>query len=267
MKVFISWSGHRSQAVATALRELIPDALQDVDVWMSAHEIAAGTRWSSELGGALEGSGFGILCLTPENFRAPWLLFEAGSLAKSVATARVVPYLLDLSPADLELPLAQFQNAVATKEGTFKLLQALNQALPSPLSTERIQRIFERWWPELSARLNDVPSADAVVAVRRNERELLEEILELVRRERLAVGWPADAVHSSMVWRQIHDLSNAEIKAMPPETLKRYLVALKNRWNATNSRGEEDALEGRMAQVELELQARTDTTPEPPGLE
>ncbi len=63
---------------------------------------------------------FGILCLTRENLEQPWILFEAGALAKRVQdNARVVPYLIDdISFAELDPPLGLFQANKSDREGT-----------------------------------------------------------------------------------------------------------------------------------------------------
>jgi len=39
MKVFISWSGQRSAAVADALRYWLPKVIQALEPWMSADDI------------------------------------------------------------------------------------------------------------------------------------------------------------------------------------------------------------------------------------
>jgi hypothetical protein len=67
-----------------------------------------------EMAKALDGIKVGITCLTPENLDAPWILYEAGSLAKTVDdSTRLCTYLLgDLKNADIEPPLGQFQLAV-----------------------------------------------------------------------------------------------------------------------------------------------------------
>lgn len=84
MKVFISWSGARSKAVASKLREWLPDVIQNIEPWMSRHDIKAGERWDKELSGELNDSKFGIICLTSDNYDAPWILFEAGALSKTI---------------------------------------------------------------------------------------------------------------------------------------------------------------------------------------
>lgn len=96
MKVFLSWSGDRSKAVAEALHSWLPRVLQAVEPWTSFDNIERGARWAPELAQVLEETRFGILCLTPENLLSPWLLFEAGALSKTLDNTFVSPYLLDL---------------------------------------------------------------------------------------------------------------------------------------------------------------------------
>lgn len=65
MKIFISWSGTASRRVAECLSQwlrMLPIA--DLDTWVSGDDIEPGTRWHNELTEALEGTDFGILCLT-----------------------------------------------------------------------------------------------------------------------------------------------------------------------------------------------------------
>ncbi len=82
MKIFVSWSGDRSQALAQALRDWLPMVLHYAEPRLSQLDIAAGDRWANEVANELEASKFGIICITRENIIAPWILFEAGALAK-----------------------------------------------------------------------------------------------------------------------------------------------------------------------------------------
>jgi hypothetical protein len=69
MKVFLSWSGERSRAIAEALREWIPNVIQAVQPWMSAEDIDKGLRWISEVAIELEQTRFGNLSYAGESRR------------------------------------------------------------------------------------------------------------------------------------------------------------------------------------------------------
>ena len=117
MKIFISWSGDQSHALALALKEWIPMVLQYVEPWLSQSDIDAGERWDVKIAKELEAANYGIICVTKENAGAPWLLFEAGALAKSMEDGRVIPLLLDIDFKEITGPLAQFQAKKVDKSG------------------------------------------------------------------------------------------------------------------------------------------------------
>ena len=77
MKVFLSWSGETSRAVACALRDWLPYVIQSVKPFVSTSDIEKGQRWSDVLSQELSSTAYGIICLTPFNVRSPWLNFEA----------------------------------------------------------------------------------------------------------------------------------------------------------------------------------------------
>ena len=181
MRVFISWSGPQSKAIATALSSWLPDVIQSIEVWMSEHDIAAGSKWSEQISDVLENSNFGVICLTPDNQDAPWLLFEAGCLAKTGKIARVIPYLYGLSATDVRFPLAQFQSVDATKEGTLKLVQSLVASNEVNVPIERLEKVFLKWWPDLKENIEKVDVNSVGKFNERTDRELLEEVLGLVR--------------------------------------------------------------------------------------
>ena len=73
MKVFISWSGSLSRALAVELREWLPMVVHQVDAWISGRDIDPGQKWALVLGQKLAESDFAIICLTAENRQAPWI--------------------------------------------------------------------------------------------------------------------------------------------------------------------------------------------------
>ena len=54
MNVFLSWSGDRSKALATALNTWLAKVIQGVKPWLSDKSIDPGERWNVELQRALE---------------------------------------------------------------------------------------------------------------------------------------------------------------------------------------------------------------------
>jgi molybdopterin converting factor small subunit len=156
MKIFLSWSGESSRRVARALHEWLPFVLRYAEPWFSDVDIAAGARWSTELATQLEGTRFGVICLTQENLSAPWILFEAGALSKAVLRSSVFPYLLDVHSSELSGPLAQFQSKRAEKTATFELVSSINKHADTPESTERLREFFEVFWPKLESELSAI---------------------------------------------------------------------------------------------------------------
>src|SRR5712692_5288094 len=152
MRVFLSWSGERSGQIAESLKVWLTDVMHVLEPWVSSEDIDKGARWSLQLAQGLQDTSVGIICLTPENLTAPWILFEAGALAKYVESSRVCTYLFHVRPADIDGPLASFQATEANKTDTLRLIRMLNgllgeQARPD----EQLRRAFEKWWPEFEA--------------------------------------------------------------------------------------------------------------------
>jgi len=181
--VFISWSGERSQKVGAALYDWLPMVVQAAKPWISAEDIEKGSRGLDEIAKALDVMSVGIICLTPENLERPWILFETGALSKALGDkTRVCPYLFgDLRPEDVKPPVGMFQATRAVKDDTRKLVGTVNRVLGGSLAEEKLDTLFARMWPELEKNLGAIPAAGLVAAPPRPEREMVAEILELVR--------------------------------------------------------------------------------------
>lgn len=88
-KIFISWSGDRSEEIARQLKKSLEEEIfsgTDLTCFVSTIGISSGTNWWNKIKKELKKCKLGILCITDENIKAPWIYFEAGAM-----TARSVP--------------------------------------------------------------------------------------------------------------------------------------------------------------------------------
>lgn len=187
MKVFISWSGTKSQEVAKVLKQWIPCVIQSVEPYFSSADIDKGARWSTDIAKELQDASFGILCVTKDNLSSSWLNFEAGALSKSIEQSKVCPFLVDLKPSDIQnSPILQFQMASATKDDVFKLFKSINSNLgDSKLNEDVLGTTFDTFWPKIEEALKEVSSVtETSVPAKKGSKDAqapIEEILELVR--------------------------------------------------------------------------------------
>jgi SAM-dependent methyltransferase len=168
MKIFISWSGRRSRQIAEALAPWLKTVFQaaPVEIFVSTQDIRAAARWSEVINQALRESLFGILCLTPENLNAPWLLFEGGALSKTAGEGSVCPYLYDLEMADLKPPLEQFNAVKAHEVGTKELVLTINERLgDEKFRQSQLDINFGYLWPELEKKLSEIPSVNSDISI------------------------------------------------------------------------------------------------------
>lgn len=210
VKVFISWSGDESRQIAQALRSWLPMIFESVEPYMSERDNEAGVRWGDVIATELGESDFGILCLTPTNLTAPWLLFEAGALGKSFGTARVVPLLWRVSTTDVKSPLSQFHMQSADRVGIQAVVRSINATLGGARSDEALAGAFEGLWPRLDQMLGAVKAPEEALPgmPQRSDRELLEEILDIVRSAR------QDAVPTSLRARLEYDQRTLQRRRM-----------------------------------------------------
>ncbi len=202
MLVFLSWSGNKSKAVAETLKKWLPLVIQAVDPWLSS-DISKGIRWNSEVSAKLEESKLSIICLSRENLDARWILFEAGALAK-ITDAYVCTLLLDVTPAEVEPPLSQFQHTLIDKNDVRQLIHTINQAVIDAgergLSDTTLDNIYDKFWPELERSLDDISEIQESDGQNiRSERAILEEVIQILRNQERRVSQNLEEVHSGSV--------------------------------------------------------------------
>jgi len=122
--------------------------------------------------------------------------------------------------------------------------------LKQSMELARLERVFQRWWPDLRARLVAVPSSVDEHQNRRSDRELIEEILKLSRDK----ARPAEAIDASphaytdnkvpksAIWKTLHDITDADLARMTLEELETYIAKLKERDRVTPHHAEETGL-------------------------
>lgn len=221
MNVFISWSGERSRQVAELLDEWIQCVIQAIDPWMSSKDIDRGTLWFSEISNQLADTKVGIICLTRENLNKPWILFEAGALAKGLSENRVCTFLVDLNPEDISTPLSQFNHTIPDELGMRSLIHTLNNSLADKgLREKTLDKVFTTYWPfflqEFDKIIKNTPSQDA--PIERSENEILLEVLassrNLERRMRMIEN------NNSTTLKLNYDKRNIDYRSLAFELLK-----------------------------------------------
>jgi hypothetical protein len=150
-------------------------------------DIEKGTRWSSEIANQLEKSKVGVVCITRENLDNRWILFESGALSKT-RDARPCTFLLDVTPAEVEQPLAQFQHTQLNKKDIWKLLITIKRKIEDEgekaPSEGILSNSFEAFWPRFEKDLQKI--AEKKLDTKnpaRNQNDIFLEILELTRNQ------------------------------------------------------------------------------------
>lgn len=140
--------------------------------------------WDTDIVNELSSSHFGIICLTPENTEAPWILFEAGALAKSIDRARVCTLLFNLERSEVKGPLTMFQSTKFEIEDFRGLIATINNnSGDAKLDNSVLENAFQMGWPTLKTAVEQILRSHQQGAQKekRPERDILEEVLELAR--------------------------------------------------------------------------------------
>ncbi|MER8486656.1 toll/interleukin-1 receptor domain-containing protein [Mesorhizobium australicum] len=224
MKIFASWSGKQSHAIAQALRDWLPNVLQAVDVFVSSQDIVSGDRGLNTIAESLAERGFGIVIVTKSNQNAPWVLFEAGALSNTLP-GRVTPLLCDLPELALaRSPLGQFQFNRFDGPGILKLTKDINKASASPIEENRLAATFDKWWPDLEQIYAAIPAdhdeeerqakPDAIANISAALAQLLSEQARLRHsqseiKELLSLVVPARTVIDERIGEWLHLMRRA----------------------------------------------------------
>lgn len=154
--IFISWSGKHtlSYLVAEKLKKFLPLMFQNADYFFSDH-LQKGKFALNEIFTNLSKARYGIFCVTKANVIKPWLNFEAGAIACTVAQndGNAMPLLIDLSKEEFSVSTTPLSNYQATEfldeQDMLSMLKDIGIAINSPLSEKQIEDVFNRYKSDL----------------------------------------------------------------------------------------------------------------------
>lgn len=245
MRIFASWSGEESKQIAELLKSWIPCVVQDAEVYVSSQDIGKGERWLASVSNNLAEIDFGIIVVTKTNVTAPWILFEAGALSKSVKGI-VAPLLCGVENFEAaKSPLTQFQYVRPVAEEMKDLVLQINTFCAKPLDQTRVEAAFNKWWPDFEALYSKIelpeakpPRRESDNARLQNIEEGLSEVMFELRRLRRPSIAPAAVVE-------------------PPDDLIFNIERLRHMERAAVSRGElAEAEQIKMKRHELQRKGR-----------
>ena len=188
MKVFISWSGDLSNAVAQVLKKYLPCIIQNADVFCSSEDIEKGENWDIRLTTELASSCFGIICLTPNNLNASWINFEAGAIVKTL-DSRLTALLINLKPSDIQGPLKRYQATNIDERDMRKLVADINKSSGNTISDEVLTVTFDAIWPQVKEAISEAEKTYSKgEEVKKNDPKsrsdtAIQEILQLSRKQ------------------------------------------------------------------------------------
>jgi hypothetical protein len=187
--VFITWSGAASEIVAAALDHFFRRVLENVRPFYSAESIRSGQAWFSEIVLNVEQATYGIICLTPQNKDAPWVLFETGAMCRQLAQRRIVPIYIGMRSSDvLGSPLAPFQGRTVERASILALVKDINRAV-TETGADRgadesvLEDRFEQNWPRLAEAIEKAKAAlgEVAPALKPEPVDLLRELIDINR--------------------------------------------------------------------------------------
>lgn len=138
--IFISWSGTNTKQFAIALKNVLetiifPKNETGLECFVSDEDITAGTDWWIRIKDELKTCSLGILCVTNENVKAPWIFYEAGAMASRELLS--IPLLIGCNITSLNKTPLQGKQSISFSDSKkfVKMLENINEylnLLPAP---------------------------------------------------------------------------------------------------------------------------------------
>ncbi len=173
MKIFISWSKKKSKRLASATKFFLEQTLNNSVDFFFSPEMYKGTRSDNEIHKNLLESDKCLLCITAENFKNPWLLYEAGVVFGANYLKNkdeiVIPILFENIPewsSWIDKPLnryvpIQLQSINHEFESGKKDLEFFLKKLAKELQVEVMN--FEENWDKFVKEINEILTSEKII--------------------------------------------------------------------------------------------------------
>ena len=197
-KIFISWSGSNSKEFAKSLKILLEKSVfdnTDLECFVSDQDIASGDDWWQKIKKELRSCKLGILCITKENLRAPWIYFEAGAMiAREVPS---IPLLVSCNIKALQnTPLNRKQAVDFYDQKNFlKMLIDINGVMGFSLSDNQLNQLGKSAYIKLKNDLNDIFSSLRDLRLF-NDKYVYPSEVTNVKRNTIFVSAPMSSINS-----------------------------------------------------------------------
>ena len=146
-RLFISWSGENSKQIARGLKTVLEESFfnnTDLECFVSDVDISAGDDWSRKIKNELHNCKLGIVCITKENLRAPWIYFESGAIISH--KIKLIPLLISCDYKSLQNTPLAYQNMVNLydQEKFIQMIILINKELKlSNISKENLRKLVK----------------------------------------------------------------------------------------------------------------------------
>lgn len=149
---------------------------------------------------------------------------------------KVATLLLDVTPAQIEPPLSQFQHTTTEREDVAKLIETINKRAAAVGEKARreddLRETFDRFWPDLESTIKDLRSrAPAPTAPGRKPEDMLVELLDLARAN-LRQGWMQEKT-----LKMLHQVYRGVLGQAAPSLAELRKIADSGSWVGINKEG------------------------------
>lgn len=159
-KIFISWSGDNSKRIAIELKNTLEKGIFNgtgLECFVSDVDIGSGDDWWYKIKKELKKCKLGIVCITKENLKAPWIFFESGAMI--ARDLKVIPLLFNCDFKALnDTPISNKHMVNFYDQDKFLgMIRDINKTFSlTPITEDNLNTIAAKQYNDMITRLSSV---------------------------------------------------------------------------------------------------------------